>query len=373
MDDLKGLLKGQVLKGQIADEGKAAGLDRVGFTTADAFPEARRDLYERKSGGMSGRLGFTFVEPDVASNPRASFPWAASLIVGARTYLPSAGSPGEADPATGRVSRAASSDNYRPLREALNRLADFLIHKGYKAEVLCDDSRLMDRAAAVRAGIGWWGKNTMILAPGLGPWLLLGSVLTDADLEPDPPDVRDCGSCSACLPACPTGALVAPGVLDARLCLAAWAQTPGLVPAALRGAMADRIYGCDDCIEACPPGSRLLRRSTDPGGRVDLALVLNAADSTLLDWFGHWFIPDRDPRIIRRNALIAAGNSGHQPLVPLVASYAGYPDWVLRAHALWALQRLGGPIAEAVIEDRVLHETDPRVRAEIWHAHQASS
>lgn len=365
VDDHRASTQTQVLKGQLIDEAKAAGLDRVGFTSADPFPEVRLDLYKRKTEGISGRLGFTFVKPDVATSPRASFPWAASLIVGARTYLPSAGSPGQADPATGRVSRAASSDNYRPLREALNRVAGFLVKKGYQGEVLCDDSRLVDRAAAVRAGIGWWGKNTMVLAPGLGPWLLLGSVVTDAELIPDSPELRDCGSCSACIPACPTGALISPGVLDARLCLAAWAQTPGLVPVDIRVAMGDRIYGCDDCIEACPPGSKLLRRSTEPRGRVDLARVLNAADSTLLEWFGHWFIPDRDPRIIRRNALIAAGNSGHQPLAPLVASYADFPDWLLRAHAIWALHRLGGPVAKAVLEDRLRRETDPRVRAEL--------
>ena len=127
---------------------------------------------------------------------------------------------------------------------------------GHRAAVLCDDSRLVDRAAAVRAGVGWWGKSTMVLAPGHGPWLLLGSVVTDASLPPDTPMARDCGTCAACLPACPTGALVAPGVLDARRCLAALAQSPGAIPREFRRAMGDRLYGCDDCLEACPPGQR---------------------------------------------------------------------------------------------------------------------
>jgi epoxyqueuosine reductase len=354
------------LKIRLIEAGKQAGLDRVGFTTAGPFPAAGRDLHRRKSAGLAGGLGFTFSNPDIASNPQASFPWAVSLVVGAKTYLPGSGSPGTHDPGTGRISRAASADHYGPLREGLNHLATLLAGEGYRAEVVCDDNRLVDRAAAIRAGIGWWGKNTMVLAPGFGPWLLLGSVVTDLFLETDSPETRDCGTCSACLPACPTGALVAPGVLDARLCLAAWTQTPGLVPIEIRRAMGDRIYGCDDCIEACPPGSRILSRAVHRGGRVELTFILNASDSVLLDRFGHWFIPDRDPRIIRRNALIAAGNSGHQPLVPLIASYAGYPDWVLRAHAIWSLQQLGGPLAEAVLADRERHETDPRVRAEIW-------
>jgi epoxyqueuosine reductase len=353
------------LKIRLIEAGKQAGLDRIGFTTAEPFPAAQRDLQIRKSAGLSGRLGFTFSNPDIASNPQASFPWAVSLVVGAKTYLPGSGSPGIPDPGTGRISRAASADHYRPLRDGLGRIADLLTDEGYRAEVLCDDNRLVDRAAAVRAGIGWWGKNTMLLAPGFGPWLLLGSVATNVSLEADSPDGRDCGTCSACLPACPTGALVAPGVLDARLCLAAWTQTPGLVPTEIRSAMGDRIYGCDDCIEACPPGSRLLGRAAHRGGRAELAFILKAADSVLLARFGHWFIPDRDPRIIRRNAIIAAGNSDHQPLVPLIASYAGYPDWVLRAHALWALQQLGGPLAGEVLADRARNEADPRVRAEL--------
>lgn len=129
--------------------------------------------------------------------------------------------------------------------------------------------------------------------------------------------------------------------------------------------MEDRIYGCDDCIEACPPGSRLLRRSTELRGRVHLGFILTASDSVLLDRFGHWFIPNRDPRIIRRNALIAAGNSGNRDLVSLVATYAGFPDWVLRAHAVWSLRQLGGSLAEAVLIDRSQTEKDPRVREEM--------
>jgi epoxyqueuosine reductase len=203
----------------------------------------------------------------------------------------------------------------------------------------------------------------MILTPGLGPWFLIGSVVTDAVIEADQPMTRDCGSCSACLPACPTGALVAPGLLDARLCLAAWAQTPGVIPPEFRVAMGDRIYGCDDCLEACPPGQRVDTSSEIV--RFPLDEILLFSDKTLLEAFGHWFIPDRDPRMIRRNALIAAGNSGLDSLVPVVAPYAGHPDWLLRAHALWALGRLGGPLASAVIEDRTLEETDLRVLAEM--------
>jgi epoxyqueuosine reductase len=342
------------------------GLDRLGITTADPFADVRVTLERRKSEGLSAQLGFTFTNPSASTDIRASYPWAERLVVAGRAYLPEAGDPGPAEPGTGRIARFAVGDAYQPLREALETMATTIRRAGYRAETLSDDSRLVDRAAAVRAGLGWWGKNTMVLAPGVGPWLLLGSVATDAPLAPDEPMARDCGSCQACLPACPTGALIAPGILDARRCLAAWAQSPGVIPIEFREAMGDRLYGCDDCINACPPGHRLLSQSAgQPRGRVDLVDLLGAADQSLLDRFQHFYLPGRSPRVLRRNALVALGNSGDRRFVPPIAAYAGHPDWMLRAHAVWALSRLGGLAARAVLTARHRDESDRRVRVEL--------
>lgn len=349
------------LRERLLEIGGQAGLARIGFTSVEPFPGVSDQLKSRKASGASGRLGFTFNDPDLATTPRLSFPWAETIVVGALPYAPARAS--APVPGTTRVSAAARALGYAPIRIALSKVAQVLGNAGFQAEVLVDDNRLVDRAVAVRAGLGWWGKNTMVLAPGLGPWFLLGSVVTDALIAPDQPMSRDCGSCSACIPACPTGALVTPGLLDARRCLAAWAQTPGVIPVEFREAMGDRIYGCDDCLEACPPGHRVA--ATSEGIRFSLDEILAVSDRGLLELFGHWFIPNRDPRIIRRNALIAAGNSGLGSLAPMVAPYAGHPDWLLRVHAVWALSRLGGRVAEAVIADRVLVESDHRVRSEL--------
>jgi epoxyqueuosine reductase len=350
-----------ILRDRLVAAALEAGLVRVGFASADPFPDVEASLRQRKASGHSGRLGFTFNDPQTATNPRSTFSWAETLVVGAYPYPPAgASSPA---PGTGRVAAAARAPGYEPLRQALSKLSATLLAEGFRAEVMVDDNRLTDRAAAHRAWIGWWGKNTMLLSPGLGPWFLLGSVVTDAVIEFDRPMTRDCGTCVACIPACPTGALVAPGLLDARRCLAAWAQAPGVVPREFRVAMGDRIYGCDDCLDACPPGHRVEGRAE--GIRFPLADILTASDRTLLEWFGHWFIPDRDPRIIRRNALIAAGNSGEEGLALVIAPFAGHPDWLLRAHALWALSRLGGPLAHAVIASRAELESDSRVRIEL--------
>lgn len=346
--------------------GTESGLDRMGVAGVEPFAEMRRELEARKADGSSARLGFTYRWPNVATDIRVTHPWAERFVVGARSYLPGAGDPGPDRSGTGRIARALVSGTYHPLRMALLAVAEELRQGGYRAEVMADDSRLVDRAVAVRAGLGWWGKNSMVLAPGLGPWFLIGSVVTDALLPTGRPLERNCGACSACLPACPTGALVAPGVLDARHCLAAWAQAPGVIPVEYRPLMGDRLYGCDDCLEACPPGHRLLDRARRiTAGRVDLVEILTAADRALLRRFGHLYLPGSSPRCLRRNALIALGNQGEQGAVALIARYAGHPDWLLRAHAAWALGRLGGLQASAALEQRHRLERDPRVRQEL--------
>lgn len=349
--------------------GAEAGLDGVGVCTADPFPSTRLVIRSRKSTGMSARLGFTFADPDVSTDIRRSLPWAERLVVGIRSYLPDAGGPGESRPGWGRVARFAVADAYQPIRSGLEKVAAELGKAGFRSEVLVDDSRLVDRAAAVRAGLGWWGKSTMVLAPGLGPWFLIGSVATDARLPTSERMERGCGTCTACLPACPTGALIAPGVLDARLCLAALAQSPGVIPREMRPLMGDRIYGCDECLAACPPGGRLLEQSVAPRGSVDLVELLRRPDRALLDEFTHFYLPSRRPRILRRNALVALGNTGAADHLDLVAGYLGSPDWLLRLHAAWAVRRLGERLslrrADLFLRHAALREGSPEVREEL--------
>ncbi|MFH1103931.1 MAG: tRNA epoxyqueuosine(34) reductase QueG [Actinomycetota bacterium] len=349
---------------RIRAEAAASGLVGVGVCAVDAFTEVRDAIRSANASGRSASLTFTYTDPDRATDVTASFPWARRLVVGAHAYLPTAGSPGPARAGTARIARFAEADHYQPLRAALGRLAALLESEGHRAEVLVDDNRLVDRAAAVRAGVGWWGKSTMVLVPGAGPWVLVGSVVTDALVATSEPMRRGCGTCTACLPACPTGALVAPGVLDARRCLARWAQAPGWVPRELRRAMGDRLYGCDDCLDACPPGRQLLRRADRQAGRVDAVEVLLSDDRRLRDVFGRFYFPRNDARYLRRNALIVLGNSGDRSLVAVVAEFAADPDPMLRGHAAWALGRLGGDEAAralAVLED----DPDPGVAAEV--------
>jgi epoxyqueuosine reductase len=344
-----------------ADHGCAG----FGVTTADAFPEVAETMRGRIVDGSRAGLAFTYTDVDIATDPRRTHPWATAVVTVAHPYLPGTAHPDDGPPGTLRIARFAETDHYQPLRRALDAMASLIEAEGFRAEVFADDSRLVDRAAAVRAGVGWWGKSTMVLVPGAGPWVLIGSVVTDAILDPDPPMRRTCGTCVACIPACPTGAITDEGVLDARKCLAYWLQAPGVIPVELRRAVGDRLYGCDDCLTACPPGHPALGRSVGLPVRPTIKHILGAGDRSLLDEYGHFYLPGRKPRILRRNALVAAGNDGSPGLHNVVVGYLGHPDWLLRCHAAWAVGCFPGPIAHAALEAALDMEGDARVRAEV--------
>ncbi|MGI9666625.1 MAG: epoxyqueuosine reductase [Acidimicrobiia bacterium] len=333
----------------------------LGVTDLAPFDDVKTDIESRKAAGQDGSLGFTYRDPELSTQPKQSFPWAESIIVVAVPYL----RPGDGIANSERsVARFADEDRYAGVRSLLGSLASHVVGAGFRAEPVFDDDRLVDRAVAVRAGVAWSGKSTMALTPRFGPWFLIGSVVTDADLTPTREMRRGCGSCTACIPACPTGAIVAPGVLDARLCLAAIFQSRGDIPRDLRSAAAGRVYGCDACLVACPPGLQEL--SVLPASEsVDPRAVLASSDQELEGLSQHWYVPGRAMRFVRRNALVALGNTGTHSDVPLLAGFAGHPDPMIRTHAIWALGAIGGRQADAALALCRSLETDIDVISEL--------
>ena len=359
------------LAAELCRTGLAAGLDAVGIAPADAFLSTRRHLEERKAAGLHGGMHFTYADPARSTDPGRALAGARALVVGARSYARTAGPPPPGS--VGRVARYSWEDHYAPLRQALAAVADRLEGEGWSARVLADDNALVDREAAHRAGLGWYGKNTNLLLPGRGSWFVLGAVVTDAPLPPAAGPVADgCGPCARCLPACPTGALVAPGVLDARRCLAWLLEAPGAFPREHREALGGRVYGCDDCQEACPPNrAEALRHPPAAAGPaaqpwVDLVALLRSSDEEILARYGRWYIPRRRARYVRRNALVALGNvgSGADPGVEAVLRQAlADPDPLLRGHAVWAAGRLG---RHDLLDGVRAAEGDAGVLEELW-------
>jgi epoxyqueuosine reductase len=326
-----------------------AGLDAVGIAPATTFTSARRTLEARKAAGLHGGMQFTYRNPQRATDPARSLPGARALVVGALRYRRD--SPRHRPSNAARVATYSWADRYAPLRASLGEVAAWLREEGWRTRVLVDDNALVDREAAYRAGLGWFGKNANVLVPGIGSWVVLGSVVTDAPLPPDPAPVEDgCGACTRCLTACPTRALVAPGVLDARRCLAWLLEAPGDFPMEFRDALGDRIYGCDDCQDVCPPNRTAERRDPPPPAEagdepwVDVVAMLELDDDALLRRFGRWYVPRRQARYLRRNALVVLGNVGN-PRSPRVHAAlrvaAKSDDALVRSHAEWAARKLG--------------------------------
>ena len=356
--------------GTLAEVGRRAGLCAVGFCSAEPFERTAETLQQRKAAGLHGGMQFTYRNPQRSTDPARLLRGAASLVVGALAFdAADEPPPGDASPFA-RVAAYARRDYYAQLRTALEAIAAALRGDGHKAVVTADDNALVDRAAAHRSGIGWWGKNSNILVPGAGSLVVLGSVVTDAVVvAADPEPVADgCGTCQQCLDGCPTGAIVAPGVVDARRCLAWLVQADGVFDRDHRAALGDRIYGCDDCSEVCPPNRLTIRRSPAEArepvadGWVPVLDVLEASDSELLDTYGRWYIPRRQPRYLRRNALIVLGNVADpsDPRVRAAVDRAlGDSDPLMRAHAVWCARRLGMSL------DALAGRDDPLVRAEL--------
>jgi len=324
------------------------GVTHTGVAPATVLTRARTAIDDRLRRGLTDGMQFTFRNPSRSTDPQRAVTDAQSVFVAARPYL-------LADVARpsgpqARVARYAWADHYAPLRMALRAVAHRLRADGYRAVAFVDDNSLVDRELAYLAGIGWFGKNANLLLPGAGSWFVLGSVVTTASLPQQATPVADgCGACRRCIDVCPTGAIIEPGVIDASRCLAWVLQKPGSIPIELREPVGDRIYGCDDCQEACPPTVRFgptnrAPEQTAAKAWMSVVAMLRSSDEELLAQWSPWYLADRDPRWIRRNALVVLGNIGDPAdaaVQDVVHEYVGHPDSLLREHAEWCARRLG--------------------------------
>jgi epoxyqueuosine reductase len=283
------------------------GIDVVGSAPAEPYQDTERHIHDRRRRGLFADMRFTMAQPEVSCHPETLLPGARTVVSAALCYYER---DREAPPGRGRLPRYTWRDNYGDLREKLDALGRRI---GGDYRVLVDENQHVDREAAARSGVGFYGKNTLLITRRFGSWVVLGTLVTTAELETTPPLGLDCGSCTLCIEACPTGALDEPGTLDANKCLSYWTQSAKPMPDGYRADLGDQVYGCDICQDVCPWNRGIEKRSpttVSPDSEPYVSLVewLEASDEELRRRYERLFVPKNDPRYLRRNALVVLEN-----------------------------------------------------------------
>jgi epoxyqueuosine reductase len=365
MDAVKGLVKKYALE---------VGFDLVGVASAEAFAEHKAVTLQRiRQGLMDGLPWFTEARVARGADPQSLLPGARSIIsLGLSYHLPE---PVKSSGMSGRVARYAWGDDYHQVMKS--KMKDYVqglsqrLSRELQAKWYMDDGPMLDRVVASRAGIGWFGKNTNILSSSHGSWIFLGQVVTDLELEPDAPSKKTCGQCVRCIVACPTGAIVAPYVLDNKRCISHLTiENRGPIPLEFRPLMADWVFGCDICQDVCPVNVKAQYSKEKAFQKkrfttLELTRLLEMTETEFQQKFANSPIKRAKLWGLKRNACVALGNSGDKAAAPALVKVLRDEHPIVRGHAAWALGRLGGEEARAALEGALGTEGDEEARKEI--------
>ena len=367
----------------VKDAASQAGFDVVGITSAGVFRERGETAKERVSEGlMDGLPWFTEERIERGMDP-------ATMLAGARSIISLALSHHYGDAAEptdtlphGRIAKYAWGEDYhrvfaRKVRAFIETLPEVTGVPDIGTRWYTDTGPMLDRAVAERAGVGWFGKNTNILT-SQGSWMLLAQVITTLDLVPDEPLKKTCGSCNICVEACPTGAIVAPYVLDNTKCISYLTiENRGGIPIELRPLIGDWIFGCDICQDVCPVNRKAqvgaayaeLTRDAENRARPELIELLTLDDDGFRERFRQSAVLRAKPEGMRRNVCVALGNIADPDTVaPLTRVLREDTSPIVRGHAAWALGRIGTADAVGALREALETESDAGVLEEIREA-----
>ena len=385
----------------VKEYARKLGFDLVRVTSAEEFDRDRDIAIERiRAGLMDGLPWYHEARVVRGSRPQELLPGARSIICLGVNYYP-APSPPPASPSAltseepvpaasgqpapvvvpvlnGKVARYARGKDYHKVMKQRMRayvagLSDQL-DIGIAARWYVDDGPMLDRAVAARSGLGWFGKNTNILTGEFGSWVFLGQVITDLEMEPDTPLQKTCGNCVRCIDACPTGAIVAPYVIDNSRCISHLTiENRGPIPRELRPLMLDWIFGCDICQEVCPVNRKASATAEPTFGKQELAAgdlveILGMTEEDFRERFRGTPILRAKRVGLQRNACVALGNLKNSETVPALVRALIHGEDLVRGHAAWALGEIGGEPARASLSRAAEVETSPEVLAEIREA-----
>jgi epoxyqueuosine reductase len=339
------------MKVKLHELARGAGFDACGFVAAQAAPH-RQPFLRWLERGWHADMHWLTRSPERRTDPRNVLPGCQTVIVLAKSYFQ-----GETNPRpNGRIARYAYGEDYHELMlTAMEPVCKFLSEQGGIQKAYVDTGPVLERDFAAESGIGWQGKSTMCLSQGLGTWFFLGTILTTLPIEADSPARNRCGSCTRCIDACPTGAIIGPYQLDSRRCISYLTiENKGPIPVVYRAAIGDRIYGCDDCLEACPwnrfaVATRENRFQMPP----ELQSMSLRSLAALSDDEFRWLFRCSPIRRIKRNRFVrnvcvALGNVGTEADLPVLQRLADDADPLIAEHADWAINE---------IQDRINLET----------------
>ena len=370
----------ETLTRAVKDAAIRAGFDVVGISSADVFHDRGETTKERVSEGlMDGLPWFTEERVERGMDPLHMLPNARSIISLALSHHHE----GDAEPPDtqprGRIARYAWGEDYhrvfaRKVRAFIETLPEVTGVQDIGTRWYTDTGPMLDRAVAERAGVGWFGKNTNILT-SQGSWMLLAQIITTLDLMPDEALKKTCGACNICVEACPTGAIVAPYVLDNRKCISYLTiENRGPIPRELRPLIGDWIFGCDICQDVCPVNRKArvgkayaeLTRDAENRARPELVEILSLDDAGFRERFRQSAVLRAKREGMRRNVCIALGNiADPTTIAPLARVLRDDPSPIVRSHAAWALGRIGTKEASAVLREAQTTETHTTVQEEI--------
>ncbi len=370
------------LTSRIKERALELGFHAVGITSAARLAETEAVTLDRvRHGLMEGLSWFTEERARLSCRPQELLPNAKSIVALAVSYLTDEPAGDTASGPTGIVARYARGDDYHEaLKIRLRELSDFIRKESgatVSSRLFIDSSPLSERAAARRAGVGWFGKNTNLIVPGIGSWAFLSALILDIDLEEDGPLLKNCGSCDLCIRACPTGALVDQYTLDNTKCISFQTiENKGEIPEELRPDLGAWVFGCDICQEVCPANRKAMplawdefKARPDLGESTPLVPLLQMEDAEYRRRFKGSAMKRAKRRGLQRNAAVALGNSGDLEAVPALAVALEENDEPLvRSHVAWAMGRIGGKRGRRSLEKALSYETDASVLKSVGKA-----
>lgn len=368
------------LASQIKELGEEIGLDIVRITNTESFPEAEKHIIE------SVEKGYIPEKPNNLNlnkigkrcNPKSILKRAKSIISVAQGYLIEEieDVQNENQP-LGKIAKYDIGNFYYDVKLKLKKIVDFINQETdfkYKSKNKSCYVSLTEKPIAQRAGVGWYGKNGIIITERFGSWVVLGEIITELELDTDESLKRDCGDCTICIDSCPTKAIVSPYVIDRTKCLQFISERVMKIPLAFREKWEDRLYGCTTCQEVCPQNREVRPKKYKPeygyiGSRIPLIPLLQITEGEFQNYFAYNQIAMRPREAIKRNAALALGNIGDsRAVVPLIKVLQEDDNSIVRGHTAWALGKIRGKKAKIALEKAIKIEKDKEVREEIINA-----